>query len=49
MTLNSFSIRVMSYTNFTEYYKYLESSNITIFNAKDYLTFISEVLVLTNE
>ena len=39
----------MTSSNHTEYYKYLESSNITIFNAKDYLTFISEVLVLTNE
>ena len=49
MMLNSFSIRVMSYTDFTEYYKYLESSNISILNVKDHLVFRSKMLVLTNE
>jgi len=46
MTLNSFKIRIMVHTDFTEYYKHLVSSNISMFNAKDHLLFRSKVFVL---
>jgi hypothetical protein len=46
MRLNGFDIRIMAYTDFTEYYKHLVSSNISMFNAKDHLLFRSKVFVL---
>ena len=44
--LNSYNVRIMAYTDFTEYYKYLESSNISIFNVKDHLLFRLRVFVV---
>jgi hypothetical protein len=46
MRLNGFDTRIMAYTDFTEYYRYLVSPNISIFNIKDYLTFRSRVFVV---
>jgi hypothetical protein len=49
MTLNSFNTRIMAYTDFTEYYKYLVSTNISILNVKDHLVFRSRVFMINNE
>jgi hypothetical protein len=49
MRLNGFNTIIMAYTDFTEYYKYLESSNINIFNVKDHLVFRSRAFMIDNE
>ena len=44
--LNSYNARIMAYTDFTTYYKHLESSNISILNVKDHLLFRLRVFVV---